>query len=58
MDWGRKGNVTFREFLFTFIDWVGVETNGNDGDGLSSGDSNVYGDDILSWIPVERKDSM
>ncbi|XP_030462982.1 probable calcium-binding protein CML22 [Syzygium oleosum] len=58
MDWGRKGNVTFREFLFTFIDWVGVEIDDKDGNGLSSGDGDVYSDDLPSWIPVERKDSM
>ncbi|KAI3440816.1 uncharacterized protein J3R85_003047, partial [Psidium guajava] len=27
MDWSRKGKVSFREFLFTFVDWVGVETD-------------------------------
>ncbi|XP_010023705.2 probable calcium-binding protein CML22 [Eucalyptus grandis] len=47
MDWRRKGNVSFREFLFTFIDWVGVETNGN-GDSFSYRDVHVYGDDLPS----------
>ncbi|XP_030553211.1 probable calcium-binding protein CML22 [Rhodamnia argentea] len=48
MDWGRKGKVSFREFLFTFVDWVGVETNHGEGDGFSYGDCDVYGDDLPS----------
>ncbi|XP_038702220.1 probable calcium-binding protein CML22 isoform X2 [Tripterygium wilfordii] len=27
MDWGRKGNVSFREFLFSFVDWVGIHAD-------------------------------
>ncbi|GMP77886.1 hypothetical protein CsSME_00034011 [Camellia sinensis var. sinensis] len=29
MDWDGKGNVSFREFLFSFINWVGVDTDEN-----------------------------
>lgn len=25
MDWGRKGKVGFREFLFAFMSWVGLD---------------------------------
>ncbi|CAN4120803.1 unnamed protein product [Withania somnifera] len=25
MDWDRSGNVSFRQFLFAFLDWVGVD---------------------------------
>ncbi|XP_010532790.1 PREDICTED: probable calcium-binding protein CML22 isoform X2 [Tarenaya hassleriana] len=25
MDWGRKGKVGFREFMFAFISWVGLD---------------------------------
>jgi len=24
MDWDKNGQVTFREFLFGFINWVGI----------------------------------
>ncbi|XP_004299109.1 PREDICTED: probable calcium-binding protein CML22 [Fragaria vesca subsp. vesca] len=27
MDWDKNGKVTFRQFLFAFIDWVGIETD-------------------------------
>ena len=27
MDWNRKGKVGFREFLFAFIDWVGMDSD-------------------------------
>ncbi|KAH0994189.1 hypothetical protein GBA52_005672 [Prunus armeniaca] len=27
MDWSKRGKVSFREFLFAFIDWVGIDTN-------------------------------
>ncbi|EXC16942.1 putative calcium-binding protein CML22 [Morus notabilis] len=27
MDWDRNGHVSFREFLFAFIHWVGIETD-------------------------------
>ncbi|CAK9165518.1 unnamed protein product [Ilex paraguariensis] len=27
MDWDRNGKVSFREFLFALIDWVGVDTD-------------------------------
>lgn len=27
MDWDRNGKVSFREFLFAFIDWVGIDTD-------------------------------
>lgn len=27
MDWDRKGKVSFREFLFAFINWVGIDTD-------------------------------
>ncbi|KAF8015618.1 hypothetical protein BT93_H1208 [Corymbia citriodora subsp. variegata] len=47
MDWGRKGKVSFREFLFTFIDWVGVETD-NNGDGFSYNNGDGYSDDLPS----------
>ncbi|CAN7077122.1 unnamed protein product [Brassica oleracea var. botrytis] len=32
MDWGRKGKVGFREFLFAFMSWVGID----DADGYMS----------------------
>ncbi|XP_022723063.1 probable calcium-binding protein CML22 [Durio zibethinus] len=28
MDWDKNGKVSFREFLFAFIDWVGIESDG------------------------------
>lgn len=27
MDWDRNGKVSFREFLFAFINWVGIDTD-------------------------------
>ncbi|PON63730.1 Parvalbumin [Parasponia andersonii] len=27
MDWDRNGNVSFREFLFAFVHWVGLDTD-------------------------------
>ncbi|KAM3249694.1 putative calcium-binding protein CML22 [Capsicum annuum] len=27
MDWDRSGNVSFRQFLFAFLDWVGIDTD-------------------------------
>ncbi|XP_019250569.1 PREDICTED: probable calcium-binding protein CML22 isoform X2 [Nicotiana attenuata] len=27
MDWDRSGKVSFRQFLFAFLDWVGVNTD-------------------------------
>jgi calcium-binding protein CML len=30
MDWDHNGLVTFKEFLFSFIDWVGVEEDEDD----------------------------
>lgn len=27
MDWDRNGTVSFREFLFAFINWVGVDAD-------------------------------
>ncbi|KAK9288477.1 hypothetical protein L1049_016934 [Liquidambar formosana] len=27
MDWKRNGKVSFREFLFALIDWVGIDTD-------------------------------
>ncbi|GMI69964.1 hypothetical protein like AT3G24110 [Hibiscus trionum] len=27
MDWDKNGKVSFREFLFAFINWVGIETD-------------------------------
>ncbi|KAL6185741.1 hypothetical protein ACLB2K_041868 [Fragaria x ananassa] len=27
MDWDKNGKVTFRQFLFAFIHWVGIETD-------------------------------
>ncbi|XP_052189728.1 probable calcium-binding protein CML22 isoform X2 [Diospyros lotus] len=27
MDWDRNGKVSFREFLFSLIDWVGIDTD-------------------------------
>lgn len=27
MDWDRSGKVRFRQFLFAFLDWVGVDTD-------------------------------
>ncbi|KAF3457680.1 hypothetical protein FNV43_RR02338 [Rhamnella rubrinervis] len=27
MDWDRNGKVSFREFLFAFIHWVGIDTD-------------------------------
>lgn len=27
MDWNNSGKVNFREFLFGFINWVGVDTD-------------------------------
>ncbi|XP_041000075.1 probable calcium-binding protein CML22 isoform X3 [Juglans microcarpa x Juglans regia] len=27
MDWDRNGQVSFREFLFAFIKWVGIDTD-------------------------------
>ncbi|KAI3823103.1 hypothetical protein L1987_04530 [Smallanthus sonchifolius] len=34
MDWNKDGKVSFREFLFSFIDWVGF-----DYDNISNGDN-------------------
>ncbi|XP_061355768.1 probable calcium-binding protein CML22 isoform X2 [Gastrolobium bilobum] len=28
MDWDKNGQVTFREFLFGFINWVGIDVDG------------------------------
>jgi hypothetical protein len=25
MDWDKNGKISFREFLFAFIDWVGID---------------------------------
>lgn len=25
MDWDKDGKITFKEFLFAFTDWVGLE---------------------------------
>ncbi|KAL3506391.1 hypothetical protein ACH5RR_031773 [Cinchona calisaya] len=30
MDWNRKGKVSFREFLFAFINWVGIDSDDED----------------------------
>jgi calcium-binding protein CML len=30
MDWDKNGTVTFKEFLFAFTDWVGLEDEGDD----------------------------
>jgi calcium-binding protein CML len=30
MDWGRKGKVGFREFLFAFMSWVGLDDADDD----------------------------
>jgi calcium-binding protein CML len=30
MDWDKNGTVTFKEFLFAFTDWVGLEDDGDD----------------------------
>ncbi|CAI9117756.1 OLC1v1019239C4 [Oldenlandia corymbosa var. corymbosa] len=30
MDWHRKGKVGFREFLFAFIKWIGIESESDD----------------------------
>ncbi|KAJ7537289.1 hypothetical protein O6H91_12G106700 [Diphasiastrum complanatum] len=27
MDWNRNGTITFKEFLFAFTDWVGIDEN-------------------------------
>ncbi|WMV48271.1 hypothetical protein MTR67_041656 [Solanum verrucosum] len=27
MDWNRSGKVSFRQFLFAFLDWVGIDTD-------------------------------
>ncbi|MCD7451400.1 hypothetical protein HAX54_011708 [Datura stramonium] len=27
MDWDRSGKVSFRQFLFAFLDWVGIDTD-------------------------------
>ncbi|XP_059307095.1 probable calcium-binding protein CML22 isoform X2 [Lycium ferocissimum] len=27
MDWDRSGDVSFRQFLFAFLDWVGIDTD-------------------------------
>lgn len=27
MDWDRNGTVTFKEFLFAFTSWVGIDDN-------------------------------
>lgn len=27
MDWDKNGMVNFKEFLFTFTRWVGIEDN-------------------------------
>ncbi|KAJ8547087.1 hypothetical protein K7X08_010673 [Anisodus acutangulus] len=27
MDWDRSGNVSFRQFLFAFLDWIGIDTD-------------------------------
>ncbi|GMN62476.1 hypothetical protein TIFTF001_031562 [Ficus carica] len=27
MDWDRNGHVSFREFLFAFVHWVGIDTD-------------------------------
>ncbi|KAK4341548.1 hypothetical protein RND71_040049 [Anisodus tanguticus] len=27
MDWDRSSNVSFRQFLFAFLDWVGIDTD-------------------------------
>ncbi|KAJ0988173.1 hypothetical protein J5N97_006529 [Dioscorea zingiberensis] len=33
MDWDRNGTVTFKEFLFAFTTWVGIDDNEEDEDG-------------------------
>ncbi|KAD5508900.1 hypothetical protein E3N88_16603 [Mikania micrantha] len=32
MDWNKDGKVSFREFLFSFIDWVGFDLDDNEQD--------------------------
>jgi calcium-binding protein CML len=27
MDWDKDGMITFKEFLFAFTDWVGLEND-------------------------------
>ncbi|GLU08564.1 hypothetical protein SLE2022_254700 [Rubroshorea leprosula] len=27
MDWVKKGEVSFREFLFAFVNWVGIDSD-------------------------------
>lgn len=27
MDWHKNGRVSFKEFLFTFINWVGLDAD-------------------------------
>lgn len=31
MDWNRSGKVSFRQFLFAFLDWVGIDTDDEKG---------------------------
>jgi calcium-binding protein CML len=30
MDWDKNGMVTFKEFLFAFTHWVGIDENEDD----------------------------
>lgn len=32
MDWDKNGTVTFKEFLFAFTRWVGLDENEDDED--------------------------
>ena len=32
MDWDKNGMVNFKEFLFAFTRWVGIEDNDDDDD--------------------------
>jgi hypothetical protein len=32
MDWDKNGTVTFKEFLFAFTRWVGLDENEDDDD--------------------------
>jgi calcium-binding protein CML len=33
MDWDKNGTVTFKEFLFAFTRWVGIDNEDDDEDG-------------------------
>lgn len=40
MDWDKNGMVNFKEFLFAFTSWVGIDDDGEDDEGDEEGEQN------------------